>query len=411
MGSTTVYDRTDIFGASFPGYDNSPNSSNSAWDKLFDPIVEDEYITGSAVLGYYPYILRINSTYNANKYEATFLFSGGSASSTYTGGSVSVNGKPLLIEEGYSISAAKLALLSGNPLEEWGSRGNDTITGNNQSDVLWGYGGNDAIYGRGGDDELNGGVGNDLLYGGAGDDTLNGWYGVDYIDGGSGVDTAIYNYSSGNYAPSVNSSGDIEIIFYWGGSEFLSNIEYLSFSDGIMATSQFGYVGSYSELSANTVSPVYRFYNTRDKAFFYTNSTAEANMVVDNSEPDSATNWPYISQGSTFEAAHSYLSTTPLFRFYNTSTGHHFFTTSTAEKDLVITNSESGLWPFNYEGVAMQVYASDPTSFVGEEVAVHRFYNPTLNRHFFTGDETEVAEIKLTGVWNYEGIGFWGEVV
>ena len=178
-----------------------------------------------------------------------------------------------------------------------------------------------------------------------------------------------------------------------------------------MPTSQFGYVGSYSELSANSVSSVHRFYNTRDKAFFYTNSLAEANMVVDNSEPDSATNWPYIYQGSTFEAAHSYLSTTPLFRFYNTSTGHHFFTTSTAEKDLVIANSESGLWPFNYEGVAMQVYASDPTSFVGEEVAVHRFYNPTLNRHFFTGDETEVAEIKLTGDWNYEGIGFWGEVV
>ncbi len=77
----------------------------------------------------------------------------------------------------------------------------------------------------------------------------------------------------------------------------------------------------------------------------------------------------------------------------------------------MIANSESGLWPFNYEGVAMQVYANDPTSFVGEEVAVPRFYNPTLNRHFFTGDETEVAEIKLTGVWNYEGIGFWGEAV
>jgi len=35
----------------------------------------------------------------------------------------------------------------------------------------------------------------------------------------------------------------------------------------------------------------------------------------------------------------------------------------------------------------------------------------SLNRHFFTASETEVQEIQLTGQWNYEGIGFWGEVV
>ena len=34
-----------------------------------------------------------------------------------------------------------------------------------------------------------------------------------------------------------------------------------------------------------------------------------------------------------------------------------------------------------------------------------------LDRHFYTGSEAEANEIQLTGQWNYEGIGFWGEVV
>jgi hypothetical protein len=367
-------------------FDNSPEYGNPRTSWIPDEVDFDNGTiidTGS--------LYRSTVNYGGNTYGLAFTYS--SYYQKIYSLAYSYNGSTFLEATDLSLAINTLLFYEGDVLQEKIFERGDLIVGSSKNETIWGYGGNDAIYGGGGNDSINGG------------------YGLDYIDGGSGVDTAIYFYSSGNYAPSVNSSGDIEIIFYSGGSEFLTSIEYLSFSDGIMPTSQFGYVGSYSELSANSVSSVHRFYNTRDKAFFYTNSLAEANMVVDNSEPDSATNWPYIYQGSTFEAAHSYLSTTPLFRFYNTSTGHHFFTTSTAEKDLVITNSESGLWPFNYEGVAMQVYASDPTSFVGEEVAVHRFYNPTLNRHFFTGDETEVAEIKLTGDWNYEGIGFWGEVV
>jgi hypothetical protein len=41
---------------------------------------------------------------------------------------------------------------------------------------------------------------------------------------------------------------------------------------------------------------------------------------------------------------------------------------------------------------------------------VFRFYSPSLNRHFFTASADEAQEIRLTGVWNDEGIGFYGEV-
>ena len=94
----------------------------------------------------------------------------------------------------------------------------------------------------------------------------------------------------------------------------------------------------------------------------------------------------HIYQGSTFEAAHSYLSSdalVPLHRFYNTETGHHFFA-SDDEANMVKAKAASGEWPFNYEGVAFNVYASDPNqNFSGEELAIHRFYSPSLTDIFW----------------------------
>ena len=72
----------------------------------------------------------------------------------------------------------------------------------------------------------------------------------------------------------------------------------------------------------------------------------------------------------------------------------------------------SGEWPFQYTGTTFDVYSADPTpGFVGDELAVHMFYSPSLNRHFYTGDLTEVDNMKLTGVWDYYGVSFFGEML
>lgn len=83
-----------------------------------------------------------------------------------------------------------------------GSQANDdTITGNDQKNILSGLGGNDTLTGEEGDDTLygNDGVdtlfgndGKDDLFGGAGDDTLDGGAGSDNLDGGSGIDFVSY---------------------------------------------------------------------------------------------------------------------------------------------------------------------------------------------------------------------------
>jgi Ca2+-binding RTX toxin-like protein len=60
-----------------------------------------------------------------------------------------------------------------------GSDFNDTLIGDNNSNIISGSLGNDTLSGNGGNDVMFGGAGSDLLYGGSG---------VDYFSGGAGID-------------------------------------------------------------------------------------------------------------------------------------------------------------------------------------------------------------------------------
>lgn len=336
------------------------------------------------------------TVYNGSTYKLGMAYNPFSGYITAITGTI--NGDTVVLMENVNATIATLLLYSGDTLNQIVYGKNDILIGGPNNDVIYGYLGDDYLFGRDGDDILNGGGGTDTL------------------DGGKGEDTAVYFYSSKNYVVSkpLPNQPILEVMFSSGGSEVLYDIEKVQFRDVTISTADLTFKGSYSETPISAVNAVHRFYNTRDNAFFYTASDAERDYVLTNSLPqDSNTDssWPYVYQGSTFEAAHTYSGTSPLYRFYNTETGHHFFTANEDEKNFVLSKSESGEWPFNYEGVAMQVYLSDPTSGDGQELPVHRFYSPSENRHFFTGDELEAEAIKLTGTWNYEGIGFFGEVL
>ncbi len=71
----------------------------------------------------------------------------------------------------------------------FGGDGNDSILGGAGNDSLYGDGGTDMLDGGEGNDILSGGEGNDTLLGGAGNDLLDGGIGNDYLDGGAGLDT------------------------------------------------------------------------------------------------------------------------------------------------------------------------------------------------------------------------------
>jgi Ca2+-binding RTX toxin-like protein len=294
-----------------------------------------------------------------------------------------------------------------------GSPQSDLIMGNTLSNYIAGNSGDDFLVGDAGNDSIEGGPGNAVIDGGPGDDTLYGGDGVDSVLGGAGIDTAVFTYDRGDYLVSKSPSGSCEVMSKAGVSDYIdADVEKMAFRDSTVAAASYKYYGTIDPVLAGSVSSVYRFFNTNDNAFFYTNSVAERNTVLANSDVsnNNVGEWPYVYQGSSFEASHSYTKAVPLQRFYNTVTHHHFFTSSATEAATVKANSASGAWPFVYEGVSFNVYASDPNpNGLGQEIAVERFYSAALNRHWFTADQTEITQIRLTGLWVDEGIGFWGE--
>lgn len=278
------------------------------------------------------------------------------------------------------------------------------------ADYLIGSDANDSIDGKGANDFIDAGSGNDLIAGGGGSDIIN---------GGPGIDTVSYSDTIGSYIISRDSRGLLWVANKIGELDSISNVESLRFGTDTFSAETFKYAPTVAiPLPAdNIVGLVYRFYNTRDKAYFYTPSVAERDMIIRESTDSTFTPenglWPYFYQGATFEAAHSDSSVTSVYRFYNTQTGHHFFTASEAEKSTIIKEStdssytpDNGVWPFVYEGVGFTAYSTPNHT---DAVPVFRFYSSTLNRHFFTSDTNEAAEIRLTGLWTDEGVAFYGE--
>ncbi|HEX8126510.1 MAG TPA: calcium-binding protein, partial [Allosphingosinicella sp.] len=68
------------------------------------------------------------------------------------------------------------------------TEGPDTLTGDDNDNVIVGLGGDDVLDGAGGNDTLDGGDGDDILTGGTGEDVLDGGEGSDVLAGGQGGD-------------------------------------------------------------------------------------------------------------------------------------------------------------------------------------------------------------------------------
>ena len=103
-----------------------------------------------------------------------------------------------------------------------------------------------------------GGSGNDFLYGnalenmikaGAGDDSIEGSYGDDDIDGGEGIDFAVYAASISTMISAARDANGLVTIRTSFGTDTLSNIESVSFSDATV---------SIEELLGDYAPPVYQ---------------------------------------------------------------------------------------------------------------------------------------------------------
>ena len=135
----------------------------------------------------------------------------------------------------------------------------------------------------------------------------------------------------------------------------------------------------------NGTIPVYRYYNSTNGDHFYT---------IDNV----STYTGYATEGVAFYAYDPQVAqpngTASMYRFYNSSTGDHFYTTSENEKDSLIDNPQ---WDYAYEGIAFFVNSAQ----ANEAIPVYRFYNSTTGDHFYTVSENEKNSITLSPVYRF----------
>ncbi|MGE5295729.1 MAG: S8 family serine peptidase [Solirubrobacterales bacterium] len=151
---------------------------------------------------------------------------------------------------------------------------------------------------------------------------------------------------------------------------------------------------------AASVALVYRFWSPVLEQHFYTIDESERNMLVD----DYAAIW--TSEGGAYHACadDSDPNTKPVYRFWSTQYGAHFYTISESERDGLVAQY-SNVW--TYEGIAFWAFPEGQAP--SGTKPVYRFWSPTQNGHFYTMDEGERDKLvsQYAYAWTYEGIAWY----
>ena len=151
-----------------------------------------------------------------------------------------------------------------------------------------------------------------------------------------------------------------------------------------------------SAIQGNGESGVYRFFDTTTGTHFLTGSTSEAVTLLLN-RPDLT----FEGLGLSAAAPPSQdPNAAPVYRFFDTVDGTHFFTTSAAERDQVQA-SRSDL-------VLEQTSFYEHITAMPGDTAVYRFFDTIQGTHFYTDSGTERASIDVTRAdLKDEGVAFY----
>ena len=143
-------------------------------------------------------------------------------------------------------------------------------------------------------------------------------------------------------------------------------------------------------------STVYRFLNTDTGVHLYTSSEVERDAILENL-PN------YVSEGSAYVSVDPFTGSPEpeqVYRFLNSDTGTHLYTVSKLEKDLVQQNLPN----FSLETESFFAFAEEQPG----TIPVYRFFNTDTGAHFYTPSETEREAVEET-LPNYqsEGIAYY----
>ena len=140
-------------------------------------------------------------------------------------------------------------------------------------------------------------------------------------------------------------------------------------------------------------SAAFRFFDTKTGGHFFTTNPGEAAQVQANADiAREGTPWTTPDKGT---------DTVDVFRFFDTKTGDHFYTASTAERDGLIKGGSN----YHYEGVAFEAYASEGAA---GTTTLERFFNTQTGQHQYAlADEADGIRHGAAGAnWVDEGKAF-----
>ena len=135
---------------------------------------------------------------------------------------------------------------------------------------------------------------------------------------------------------------------------------------------------------------VYRFYNATSGAHFYTASVSERDQIR-------AQAGAFVYEGPAFQASgQGGVNLSPVYRFFNTATGVHFYSISESEKNHI----QQTLPQFRLEGVA---YYASQVATEGYR-PLYRAYVPVKGFHFYS---VNAAETSGLAQYQPEGVAYY----
>ncbi|WP_323797118.1 hypothetical protein [Nisaea sp.] len=141
------------------------------------------------------------------------------------------------------------------------------------------------------------------------------------------------------------------------------------------------------------MSDIYRFFNTESGVHFYTSSTVERDNVISNLPV-------YTYEGVAFSVSESDATASSVYRFLK-SDNTHFYTISDLEKWTIQTSNPS----YQLEGVA---YEAATVSNSYNDTALYRFFNTQTGTHFYTVDTNERDSVlENLPQYSYEGVAYY----
>lgn len=303
--------------------------------------------------------------------------------------------------------------------------GNSSVTINSGplDDTIIGGAGNDIIRGGAGNDNISGGPGKDRVSGGDGDDVLKIGPG-DTISGGSGTNIfqfdlsqdftsddlpQIVDFKPGKDRIAVQGDDNLTespVYDRKSGVVLLNGKEVVKLGEGLILNADDIEVSG-NDLPVSLIdtgdTTVYRFFDPTSGAHFYTVDEVEKNFVQETLDN-------YTFEGESYQTVDPLIGaqgesdsesvSEEVYRFFNSTTGVHLYTTSEVERDSIIEN----LANFSYEGVKFYAHETE----VEGSMPIYRFYEPSLGVHFYTPSEVEKdSVIENLDNYNYEGIAYY----